>query len=442
MRPAARRCPADERGPLSVAVVLPGGGARGAYEVGALSVLLPALEARGERVTIACGTSVGAINAAVFAALAHLPAAEQGEAMVERWRSLRKGDFVSRIVGPATIRNALRLSADALGVPGLPAGSLLDPAPLHRSLDRWIDWDDLRRNLRRGSIEVACTIATSLAAGVPVAFVDGRRPAPRTAGHGLRYVKTRLAAEHVQASAAIPLLFPPVRVRRPASVAGAYVDGATRLNTPIKPALALGAKRVIVIAFEPLDRPGARGVSGRPRLTDVAATILDGLLVDQVVDDVHRLAAINAFFGETPEAALSAAARGYRTVRGRAQYRRVPYALVAPAEPGELGRLAGEVLDARHGSVRALLDPDYALLSLLLGRGRATTAELLSFLLFDEAYIERLIAAGRKDAQRWLDRHPRFWCSDPSHDLGIAADDGNTAREHQALEEFRLLKRR
>ncbi len=421
---------------------MPGGGARGAYEAGALSVLLPALEARGERVTIACGTSVGGINAAVLTSLAHLPAAEIGQAMVERWRSLRKRDVVSRIVGPATIRNAMRLGADALGVPGLGAGSLLDPAPLARSLDQWVDWDDLRRNLRRGRMDTVCTVATSLTEDVPVAFVDGRRP-PRTAGsHGLRYVSTRLAAEHVLASAAIPLLFPPVQVRRPAAVAGAYVDGATRLNTPIKPALALGAERVIVIAFEPLDRSGGRGASGRPRLADVAAAILDGLLVDQVVDDVHRLAAINAFFGEAPEAALSAAARGYRTVRGRAQYRRVPYVLVAPAETGELGRLAGEVLEARHGGLKALLDPDFAVLSLMLGRGRATTAELLSFLLFDEAYTERLIAAGRGDAQRWLDRHPRLWCSDPSHDLGIAADDGDNAREHQALEEFRLHKRR
>ncbi len=406
-------------------------------------MLLPALEARGERVTIACGTSVGAINASVLASLAHLPAAKIGEAIVERWRSLRKGDVFARIVGPASVRNALRLGADALGLPGLRGGSLLDPAPLRRSLDGWIDWEDLRRNVRSATIEAVCTVATSLREGAPVAFVDGQRPLPPTAGsNGLRYVKTRLGPEHVRASAAIPLLFPPVRVGRPAGVAGAYVDGSTRLNTPIKPALALGAERVIVIAFEPLDRPGARGAEGRPRLTDVAATVIDGLLVDQVVEDIHRLAAINALFGDAPEAAVSAAARGYRTVRGRAHYRRVPYALVAPSEPGELGRMASEVLDARHGGPRALLDPDYAVLSLLMGRRRSTTAELLSFLLFDEHYMERLIAAGRDHAQRWLDRHPRFWCSDAAHDVGIAADEDRRAKEHQTIEEFRLVNRR
>jgi len=86
-------------------------------------VLLPALEARGERVTIACGTSVGAINASVLASLAHLPAAKIGEAIVERWRSLRKSDVFARIVGPASVRNALRLGADALGLPGLRGGA-------------------------------------------------------------------------------------------------------------------------------------------------------------------------------------------------------------------------------------------------------------------------------------------------------------------------------
>src|ERR1700684_3112062 len=88
----------------SVAVVLPGGGARGAYEAGALSVLLPALEARGERVSIWCGTSVGAINATALASLAHLPARQQVAAAKELWRELRKGDVIAPIVGTGGLR--------------------------------------------------------------------------------------------------------------------------------------------------------------------------------------------------------------------------------------------------------------------------------------------------------------------------------------------------
>src|ERR1700716_2579685 len=86
--------------PTRIAVVLPGGGARGAYEAGALTVLLPALEARGERVTIYSGTSVGAINAVVLASLAHRYPDAQAAALVERWRDMRKTDVIARIIGP------------------------------------------------------------------------------------------------------------------------------------------------------------------------------------------------------------------------------------------------------------------------------------------------------------------------------------------------------
>jgi NTE family protein len=264
---------------------------------------------------------------------------------------------------------------------------------------------------------------------------------PAAGGQGLRYVRTRVGAEHVRASAAIPLLFPPVHVRRPSAAAGHYLDGATRLNTPIKPALALGATRVIVVAFAPLERAPGRVVSRRPRLTDVVANIVDGLLVDQVVDDIYRLAAINTFFAEAPQTAVSAATRGYRAVRGREHYRRVPYALVAPARPGRLGELAGEALGARTRGWRTLTDPDYAVLSLLLGRGQASAAELLSFLLFDTDHVEALIEEGSADARRWLDRHPHFWCADATHDLGLP-DGGTAARDDGSLEEFRLRRRR
>src|SRR6516225_8764630 len=132
---------------MSVAVVLPGGGARGAYEVGALSALLPALEARGERVSIWCGTSVGAINAAVLASLAHLPAEEQVRRALATWEGLRKQDVIARMVGPGGARMALRLFGHAVGLPGVGLASVLDPAPLARSLDRWVDWRRLARNV-------------------------------------------------------------------------------------------------------------------------------------------------------------------------------------------------------------------------------------------------------------------------------------------------------
>ena len=251
-------------------------------------------------------------------------------------------------------------------------------------------------------------VATSLERGLPVGFVESAAPPPRS-DREIHYVHTRLEGQHVRASAAIPLLFPPVEVTAPLGAAGHYVDGATRLNAPIAPALALGAERVIVVGYEPLAassaRPPAKGVL--PRLADVAANALDGLLLDQVAHDVRRMLAVNAFFAESPTTGTSRAARAYREAHGRPPYRRISYALVAPSRRGEIGALAEAVFQERYGGLRGLRSPDFALLARLLGGGRAQSrGELLSFVLFDEVFIERLLQAGPRRRAALAERAP------------------------------------
>ncbi|HEX6389406.1 MAG TPA: patatin-like phospholipase family protein, partial [Solirubrobacteraceae bacterium] len=261
-----------------IAIVLPGGGARGAYEAGALSVLLPALQARGERVSIICGTSVGAINTAFLGSVAHLPQGAQAESVMATWRDMRKGDVINPLLGPNLPLTALRFVGEILEVPGARLASLLDPSPLEASLERWIDWVALQRNVRTRAVEALCVVATALTRGGPVGFVhSARTPVPKSrATDDLRYVRVNaLAPEHVRASAAIPLLFPPVEVTTPRRAADFYIDGGTRLNSPIAPALALGAERVIVIGFEPFGgRLDGAAKPPLPRLADVAANVL------------------------------------------------------------------------------------------------------------------------------------------------------------------------
>lgn len=410
-----------------------------------MSVLLPALAARGERVSIFTGTSVGAINAALLASLAGLPAEEAAAAaaMVDRWSGMRKGDVISPVVGLGLPLTALRLIGETLRLPGVRLASLIDPSPMRRSIDRWLDWLAVRRNVRDGSVESVCVVATSLADGQPVGFVHSEAShLPQS--DEIRYLKVSLSSEHIRASAAIPLLFPPVEVRSPPAARGFYIDGGTRLNTPLKPALALGAQRVIVVGFEPLVRAGVAAVDheATPRLADVAANVLDGLLVDQVADDLRRLTAINSFFADGPAGGPSTSARGYRTSRGREPYRKIAYALVSPERGGELGATAERIFHERYGGPRAVLDPDYPLLSALLGGGTRSRGALLSFLLFDEVFVQELIKAGSRDAHRWLDRHPNFWCSDAAHDFDVDQSRTAAVREESALREFRELGRR
>jgi NTE family protein len=426
----------------SVAVVLPGGGARGAYEAGAMSELLPALEARGEHVSIFCGTSVGAINAAKLASMAHLSAAEQADDGIRRWTEMRKGDVIRRILGPSLPWTLLRALGEALELPGMRLAALLDPAPLRDSLERWIDWDALRSNVRSGRAEAVCVVATDLARGGPVAFVEGGALPARRPSEKLQFQRVRLTGEHVRASAAIPLLFPPVEVTSPRAARGHYIDGGTRLNTPIKPALALGADKVIVVGFEPFASGPPEAANGRtPRLADVAANMVDGLLVDQVSEDLRRLVAINSFFAEHAGSGTSPSARAYRRARGRPPYRRVSYALVSPETRGEIGALAERVFARRYGGLRGLRAPDFPLLARVIGARGRSRGELLSFLLFDEEFVGELVELGRRDARRWLERHPGFWCHDPAHDFDFGPDDSESALEEHALDEWRSLHR-
>jgi len=424
---------------MSVAVVLPGGGARGAYEVGALSKLLPALQARGERVSIWCGTSVGAINATVLASLAHLPAHEQAQQALGLWQGLRKQNVIAPIVGSGGARMLLRLLGHSLGLPGVGLASLLDPSPLAGSLDRWIDWALLEGNITTGHVDAVCVVATLLSTGKPVGFVATQREVPSVKDNELRYVKTRLGGEHVRASAAIPVLFPTVEVTAPRAARGHYTDGGTRLNSPIKPALDLGADKVIVIGFEPFGRAAEQPAAARrpPSIGDVAANVLDGLLVDQVAQDLRRLAAINSFFVENHSTGPIGSPRTYRIARGLAPYRPISYALVAPRRRGEIGRLAETTFKQRYGGLRGMRDVDFAVMARALGTGRRSRGELLSFLLFDGQFIAALTQMGKRDALRWLRRHPQFWCRDAEHDLWIGHLDRERVKEQHAIEEFR-----
>ncbi len=442
MAPAYRNT-LDTPATATVAAVLPGGGARGAYEIGAMSVLLPALAARGERVAVWCGTSVGAINAALLASVADGGVAEQVDRALAVWLEMRKQHVIARITGPGGARTFLRLVGHALGVRGVGLASLLDPSPLQASLDRWIDWRRLARNVQNGVVDAVCVVATSLSTGNPVAFVSTSGVAPSPADEGLRYVATRLRGEHVRASAAIPLLFPTVKITTPRNARGDYIDGGTRLNSPIKPALHLGADKVIVVGLEPFTQAVARPSSPRsPGIADVASNVLDGLLVDQVATDLRRLVAINSFFVENAATGTMRSPRAYRIARGRAPYRLISYALVAPRRRGAIGRLADSVFERRFGGVRALREPDYAVISRLLGGRVRSRGELLSFLLFDPVFVSGLIEMGRRDAARWLRRHPGFWCKDAAHDLSVTASvDRDRIREQDILDEFRALRR-
>src|SRR3954447_15068480 len=409
-RPAAARERSTEqaygaatvpRMPVSetVALVLAGGGARGAYEVGALSALLPALEAEGRRPSLVLGASVGALNTAFIAATAHRPS---DEVLAEGRRIWSEVTYDQVLSGLGSLRGLGRLGAYLAEAVGLPvrALSLLDPAPLPATIERLIDFGQLNENAAAGLVH-AGVVTTAAATSRSVVFHTGAPSPPPDEKRGIDYARTQLAPAHVLASAAIPSLFPAVRIERPARVRGWHWDGGTRLNVPLKPALTLGADRVVVIGLNSVARPGPRSGRARPDLLEGAAQILQAVLVDPLVNDVATLATANV--------QVASVERAGGEIPGR---RSVPYVFVAPARPDAIGRIAADVFREVYAPPKGLLrSADLAVLGRLVAGDRAPAhGELLSSLLFAPEFTRRLLELGRRDAERWLEQ---------AHDDGI-----------------------
>jgi NTE family protein len=396
--------------------VFSGGGARGAYEAGVISVLAPALEARGERPTVFLGTSVGAINAAYMGASAHLFGDEQAAGLLARWRQVTKGSVIRPILLHQLPLTVLRYVGELLSLPRVRLPSLLDPAPLQNSLEDWMSWADLHRNIASGVVQGVAVVATAARTGRTVVFVESDTELAVHNSHAVEYVPTRLTDEHIRASAAIPILFPPVRVDTPVAARGWYVDGGTRLNTPIKPALDLGVERLVVIGTEAVGEPAPQAGwhDGKPPdLGDGALHALHGTLVDPLSEDMRMLGNINTFYADGPN--TPAAAR-YRQVRGKPPYRLVPYIFIAPSRRGIIGEIASEVFQTRYSGLKGLRSPDFPLLNRLLGGDSPAHGELLSYLLFDKEFVDALIDLGQADATRWLNTPPgpeQPWLTEP-----------------------------
>lgn len=380
-----------------VGLVLAGGGARGAYEAGALSVLLPVLERRGERPEILIGTSAGALNVSFLASTAHQPAAEIMGTALEIWESVRWRQVARQLISGTSLRRAVAYVGEFVGVPGSRLDSLLDPTPLRATLRKHVDFGQLADNVEGGLVGSAGVVATSALTGRSVVFHCGGQSPPQDRPRAIDYVSSALTENQVLASAAIPTVFPAVHVERPQEARGWYFDGGTRLNTPIKPALALGAERVVVIGLDSL-ATGPPQIAGerRPDALEAAGQTLLGLLDDQLRADLLTLVTINELLANGGNPGKDG--------------RQVPYIVIAPAHRDEIAaRALRTVREHYSGVIGSLRSPNIALLSRAVAGGvDEQHAALLSFLLFAPEFTTALIQLGREDASRWLDEAHDF----------------------------------
>ncbi len=370
----------------TIGLVLSGGGARGAYEFGALEVLAPALV---DPARIIVGTSAGALGAAYLAANAHAGQEAAARFGAEQWLQVEIGDVVGPLCSIRELARLLLYGLELLGIPAPAPPSLLDTSPQPETIGALIDFEQLARNVEDGTLATAAVVATAYATARSVVFHDGGESPPADDRRGIDYVSTRLAVEHVQASSAIQSLFPAVRVGE-----RWYGDGGVRLNTPLKPALKLNASRLLVIGLNSVAGPPLEYGGRRPDVFDGAAAVAQSLLADQLAHDVDTLSTINDDVKENPNTIT---------------HRLVPYIFVAPTDRLAIGRLATDTYNQHYAGVRGLHhNRELALLGRLLDAGRnPVRGDLLSYLFFAPEFMRPLIELGRRDAQAWLDRQGR-----------------------------------
>jgi len=367
-----RRSSTDSR----LAFVLSGGGARAAYQTGVLCHIgarLPHL-----RVPLYSGVSAGAINVG-FLASYRGSFQDATRALRRRWLSLSSEEVFHTSPG-SLARNTARVGAALVGGGSRLAPkirSLVDTSPLGRFLERSIAVGAIAERLENGELDAVALSALSYQTGRTVVFVQGNLPVrrlPPSTHH--RFVRARITVDHVMASAAIPLLFPAVKVGQQY-----YGDGSFRSTAPLGPAIQLGADRLFAVSARyPRSVPEARQpeVVGYPPPARVLGLLLNSVFLDTLDWDAATLERINHLLDLLPEATRKA--EGLRAVD-----------LFIQRPTQDIGLIAAGFEDRLPRGLRFLVRG--------LGSPETRSADLLSYLLFDSAYITALIELGEADAE-------------------------------------------
>jgi NTE family protein len=389
--------------PGKTALVLAGGAARGAYEVGVVDYLLKDVAkalGRAVRIDILCGTSAGAINACFLAAHADVPAV-RADRLKARWLELR----IEEVVRPSTseifgmLGSLIGRKRKAPTATDERRGGVLDPAGIESVVRGHIPFDRIAENMREGRLEGLTVSTTHVASGRTVVFVQRKEPGlpPWSRDPTMSARATQIQADHALASAGVPFLFPAVRID-----GEFYCDGGLRQNVPLSPARRLGATGLVVVnpryIGPPLPEIAADNVAEYPAPFALLGKALNALLLDRIENDIDRLNRINAI--------LAAGVKRYgpsfldavneQMGEGGKPAGLRPLHIVHVRASEDIGRIAAD--HVRSAEFAARTPTLIARLLRRIGDG-AGEADLLSYLLFDGAFASKLIDLGRRDAQ-------------------------------------------
>ncbi|HUE91467.1 patatin-like phospholipase family protein [Pseudomonas sp.] len=372
-------------------LILSGGGARAAYQVGVLAAIADLLpNAAHNPFPVIVGTSAGAINA-VGLACGSLHFTEAVRRLTAVWQGFHTHQ-VYRSDWPGVLRQASRfIGHSLLGLGGEIPVALLDSSPLAELLRRELDFSGIAAAVRQRQLRAVAVTAFGYETGQAVTFYQGRATIDPWFRHRRVGVPTRLGVEHLLASASIPLIFPPVRINREY-----FGDGAVRQPAPISPALHLGATRVLVVGVSGNPAANASGDVPRPQhvrppsLAQIGGHMLNSTFIDSLESDIELLERLNQMSRLIPPE-LHPRGLGLKPV---------DVLVIAPSRPLD-------VIAARHRH-----ELPRALRLFLRGPGatKASGAGVLSYLLFEPGYCNELIELGYQDAMAQQSELVEFLC--------------------------------
>jgi NTE family protein len=378
-----------------VALVLSGGGARGAYAVGVLAGLNAILGGLRSRFQLFTGTSVGAINAAHCAAFARRDDLGLDE-LVRRYGELRLSTHLRpRLTG---LLGALRRDPRSLqrAQRALRHGwALLDPRPFESLVRDEIPWERLHENVRDGIVNGVIVSGLRVSDGRTTTFAELSPGTTLVAGHDPRRdaVVGPITPDHVLASAALPLLFPSRRLD-----GTYYCDGGLRFNTPMAPAIRAGADRLVVIALRAGKPCEHNGLLHYPKPFFLLGKVLDALLLDPIEYDLHVLDRLNRIVEVMEKTMTPAALAQVRAVveseRGM-PYRQIRTLVFHPSM--DIGVLAADYMRSEQPTRKESLAAR-TLLRHAAALGEHVEADFASHLLFDGGFARLLIDLGYRDA--------------------------------------------
>jgi NTE family protein len=382
-------------------IVMSGGGARGAYEVGVLSYIYEELakrEGRVPRFDVVSGTSVGAVHCTALAATAHEPV--EGMRRLETvWLRQSLSDILRFNLRQATNLYRVWLGGSA------PAG-IFDPRPFARMIGREIPWRQLVRNLKAGRLRALTVSATNVRTGRSTLYVDRAKGMPLPLGsRRIEVQPTHILPQHVLASAAMPIVFPPVRIGN-----DHFCDGGLRLNTPTAPAIQLGVDRLFVVGVTTPMRKSRIPIGRAPGASYLIGKATDALMLDHLEHDIEGVALLNDVLEDAIEAGGPNFLEQMNEVaarHGRRPRRVVGTFVLHPSI--DIGTLAGEHLRTHRPRLNRMLGRT-ALRLLEVGEG--DDADLASYLLFDGDFARILIELGRADARKRHEELAAFLLSD------------------------------